>query len=110
MLVRNFNLKDIKEYEDNTGANILNFFNDISFTNLIELVKLGNGKCDDEVACKIVDDYLSIPDNTLLSGILEIKEKLLGYGNNNEIDENSEDTVDITKYNSLTELYMHFNM
>ena len=41
---------------------------------------------------------------------MEIKEKLLGYGNNNEIDENSEDTVDITKYNSLTELYMHFNM
>lgn len=110
MLVRNFNLKDIKEYEDSTGANILNFFNDISFTNLIELVKLGNGKCDDELACKIVDDYLSIPDNTLLSGILEIKEKLLGYGNNNEIDENSEDTVDISKYNSLTELYMHFNM
>ena len=88
MLVRNFNLKDIKEYEDSTGVNILNFFNDISFSNLIELVKLGNGKCDDELACKIIEDYLSIPDNTLLSGILEIKEKLLGYGNNNEIDEN----------------------
>ena len=78
MLVRNFNLKDIKEYEDSTGANILKFFNDISFTNLIEIVKLGNGKCDDELACKIIDNYLSIPDNTLLSGILEIKEKLLG--------------------------------
>ena len=110
MLVRNFNLKDIKEYEDSTGANILNFFNDISFSNLIELVKLGNGKCDEDLACRIIEDYLSIPGNTLLSGILEIKEKLLGYGNNNEIDENSEDTVDITKYNSLTELYMHFNM
>ena len=110
MLVRNFNLKDIKEYEDSTGANILNFFNDISFSNLIELVKLGNGKCDEDLACKIIEDYLSIPDNTLLSGILEIKEKLLGYGDNSEIDENSEDTVDITKYSSLTELYMHFSM
>ena len=49
MLVRNFNLKDIKEYEDSTGANILSFFDNISFTNLIELVKLGNGKCDDEL-------------------------------------------------------------
>lgn len=110
MLVRNFNLKDIKEYEDNTGANILNFFNDISFTNLIELVKLGNGKCDDELAYEILDNYLKEDGNTLLSGLLEIKEKLLGYGSNNEIDENSEDTVDITKYNSLTELYMHFSM
>ena len=110
MLVRNFNLKDIKEYEDNTGANILNFFNDISFSNLIELVKLGNGKCDDELAYEILANYLKEDGNTLLSGLLEIKEKLLGYGDNNEIDENSEDTVDITKYSSLTELYMHFNM
>ena len=110
MLVRNFNLKDIKEYEDSTGANILSFFDNISFSNLIELVKLGNGKCDEDLACKIIEDYLSIPDNTLLSGILEIKEKLLGYGNNNEIDENSEDTVDITKYSSLTDLYTHFSM
>lgn len=110
MLVRNFNLKDIKEYEDSTGANILNFFNDISFSNLIELVKLGNGKCDDELAYEILDNYLKEDGNTLLSGLLEIKEKLLGYGDNNEIDENNEDTVDISKYNSLTELYMHFNM
>ena len=111
MLVRNFNLKDIKEYEDSTGANILNFFNDISFTNLIELVKLGNGKCDDELACKIIDNYLSIPDNTLLSGLLEIKEKLLGTSetSDDELVDNN-DTIDITKFESLTDLYTHFSM
>ena len=110
MLVRNFNLKDIKEYEDSTGANILSFFDNISFSNLIELVKLGNGKCDDELAYEILDNYLKEDENTLLSGLLEIKEKLLGYGDNNEIAENNEDTVDISKYNSLTDLYTHFNM
>lgn len=110
MLVRNFNLKDIKEYEDNTGANILSFFDNISFSNLIELVKLGNGKCDDDLACRIIEDYLSIPDNTLLSGILEIKEKLLGVGDNNDNDVTDEDKIDITKFSSLTDLYMHFNM
>lgn len=110
-LVRKFYLKDIKEYEDETGNSILKFFNDIKISNLIELIKLGNNNCEDDVAYRILDDYLSIEGNTILTAILEIKEKLLGTGetSDDELVDNS-DMIDITKFESLTDLYTHFSM
>lgn len=110
MLIRNFNLIDIKNYEDETGNNILSFFNDIKFSNIIDLIKLGNGNCDDDRASRILEDYLKIEENNLLSAIIEIKEALLGVGDNKNNDVPDDDKVDITKYDSLTELYTHFNM
>lgn len=110
MLIRNFNLIDIKNYEDETGNNILSFFNDIKFSNIIDLIKLGNGNCDDDRASRILEDYLKIEENNLLSAIIEIKEALLGVGDNENNDVPDDDKVDITKYDSLTELYTHFNM
>ena len=38
----------------------------------------------------------------------EIKEALIGVGDNNEADD--EDKIDITEFSSLTDLYTHFNM
>ena len=110
-LVRKFYLKDIKEYEDETGNSILKFFNDIKISNLIELIKLGNNNCEDDIAYRILDYYLSIEGNTILTAILEIKEKLLGISETSDdelIDNN--DTIDITKFESLTDLYTHFSM
>lgn len=110
-LVRKFYLKDIKEYEDETGNSILKFFNDIKISNLIELIKLGNNNCEDDIAYRILDDYLSIEGNTILTAILEIKEKLLGTGetSDDELADNN-DIIDITKFESLTDLYTHFSM
>ena len=110
-LVRKFYLKDIKEYEDETGNSILKFFNDIKISNLIELIKLGNNNCEDDIAYRILDDYLSIEGNTILTAILEIKEKLLGTSetSDDELVDNN-DTIDITKFESLTDLYTHFSM
>ena len=110
MLVKNFNLIDIKKYEDETGNNILSFFNDIKFSNLVDLIRLGNGNCDEDRAYRILDDYLRLEENSLLSAILEIKEKLFGIGDNTDNDVNDEDKIDITKYSSLTELYTQFSM
>lgn len=110
MLIRNFNLIDIKNYENETGNNILSFFNDIKFSNLIDLIKLGNGGCDDETASMILENYLANEDKTLLDAMLEIKETLLGVGDNNDSDVPDEDKIDITKCNSLTDLYINFNM
>ena len=110
-LVRKFYLKDIKEYEDETGNSILKFFNDIKISNLIELIKLGNNNCEDDVAYRILDYYLSIEGNTILTAILEIKEKLLGISgtSDDELVDNN-DMIDITKFETLTDLYTHFSM
>lgn len=110
MLIRNFYLSDIKKYEDKTGNNILSFFNDIKFSNIIDLIKLGNGNCSEEEASEILDNYLKEKENTTLSAILEIKEALLGIGDNTDNDVSDEDKIDITSYDSLTELYTQFNM
>lgn len=110
MLVRNFYLKDIKKYEDETGNNILSFFEDIKFSNMIDLIRLGNNNCSEEQACDMLEKYLANDSNTIVSVMLEIKENLLGIGDNSDNDVPDEDKVDITNYNSLTDLYTQFNM
>lgn len=110
MLVRNFYLKDIKKYEDETGNNILSFFNDIKFSNMIDLIRLGNNNCSEEQACDMLEKYLANDSNSIVSVMLEIKENLLGIGDNSDNDVPDEDKVDITNYNSLTDLYTQFNM
>ena len=110
MLVKNFYLKDIKKYEDETGNNILSFFNDIKFSNMIDLIRLGNNNCSKEQASKILDEYLAQDNHTILSVMLEIKENLIGIGDNNDNDVDDNDKIDITSYNSLTDLYNQFNM
>ena len=110
MLVKNFYLKDIKKYEDETGKNILSFFDDIKFSNMIDLIRLGNGNCSEEQACDMLDKYLANESNSIVSAMLDIKECLLGIGDNNNNDVPDEDKIDITSYNSLTDLYTHFNM
>lgn len=108
-IIKNFNLIDIKRYEDETSNNILSFFDDIRFSNIIELVRLGNGNCSEEKASELLDDYLST-DKTLLDAVLEIKESLLGIGDNDDNDVADSDKMDITKYNSLTDLYIEYSM
>ena len=86
MLVKNFYLKDIKQYEDETGNNILSFFNNIKFYNMIDLIRLGNNNCSEEQASNILEKYLVEDDNnSIVSAMLEIKEALLGLGDNNDL-------------------------
>ena len=110
MIVKNFYLKDIKKYEEDTGKNILSFFEDIKFSNLIDLIRLGNNNCSDKQAAEMLEKYLANDNNTIVSVMLEIKESLLGIGDNNDNDVPDEDKIDITNYNSLTDLYNNFNM
>lgn len=110
MLIKHFYLKDIKKYEDETGNNILNFFNDIRFSYIIDLVRLGNNYCSEEQACNILDKYLENESNSIVSAMLEIKESLIGIGDNNDNDVDDNDKIDITSYNSLTDLYTQFGM
>lgn len=110
MLIRNFYLKDIKEYEDATGNSILSFFDKVTFSNIIELIMLGN-KCSETQACNILDDYMAEKEeNTMVSAMLEIKEKLLGIGDNDDNTIDEKDKIDISKYNTLTDVYSEFGM
>ena len=109
MLVRSFNLLDIKNYEYTTGNNILSYFNDIKFDNMLDLISLGNNNCGDEAASEILDNYLK-SGKSYVDAVLEIKEALIGKGANDEDDVDEEDKIDISKYESLTDLYIYFSM
>jgi hypothetical protein len=108
LIIRNFNLIDIKKYEYETGYNILSFFNDIRFEYIIDLISLGNGRCSEELAGDILDRYMKT-GKTLIDAMLEIKEALIGQRDNTE-DTDDTDTIDISEYNSLTDLYINFSM
>lgn len=108
MLVINYNLLDIKNYEQETGNSILAFFNDIKISNILDLIKLGNGNCSEEKASQLLDNYLE-HDGTLVDAMLEIKKILIGVGNNEDIDSEA-DIIDISDYDSLTDLYITFSM
>lgn len=109
LLVRNYNLIDIKEYEAVNCVNILDIFNSMSVNGLIDLIKLGNGKCNDKEACDKLDEYLENEENSLITAFIEIKNKLLGTSD--EVNNKDTDgTFDITEYDSLTDIYIHFNM
>lgn len=110
MLVRNFNLLDIKKYEESTGNNILQFFSNINIANLLDLVRLGNGYCSLERAAEILDAYFE-SDGTIFDAMIEIKNALIGTGDNSKEDDSDDDSkIDISKYESLTDLYINFSM
>lgn len=108
MLVRNYNLLDIKNYEQETGNSILAFFDDIKVSNMLDLIKLGNGNCSEEKASQLLDNYLE-HEGTLVDAMLEIKQILIGVGSNEDIDSEA-DVIDIADYDSLTDLYITFSM
>lgn len=102
MLIRRFRIKDIREFEDDNNANILKYFDTLKIEQIISLVSLGNGRCSEEEASEILDKYLE--NHTFMDAVLEIKEALIGKGDN-ETDTEESDDIDITEYGSLTELY-----
>ena len=99
---------DIKKYEQDSGNNILSFFYNISIDNILDLISLGNGCCSKERASEILDGYLE-NDGTLLDAFIEIKYCLIGVGDNDDEDDNT-DKIDITEYDSLTDLYIRYSM
>lgn len=108
MLVNKYKLIDIKNYESEQRVNILEYFNDIRIDRIIELIRLGNNNCEINVAAKILDDYLE--DHSIMDAILEIKKALIGVGDNTKEETQGGKTINITKYKSLTDLYIVYCM
>jgi len=55
MLVKNFYLNDIKKYELEHEISVLSLFRNMSITNVVGLIQLGNNMCSEEEACGILD-------------------------------------------------------
>lgn len=104
MLVRRFKVSDIRDYEYEHGVNVLDYLKQINISGLLELTSLGNGRCSIENAADILDKYLD-SGGSIESGVLEIKEGLIGKGENEDGDNDDNTLMDITELKSLTELY-----
>lgn len=105
MLVKRFNLKDIKEYEQDTGISVIELFNDVTDDyNIVELVKLGNVNYDDTKASSAIDEYLD-SGKSYGDAYNEIRECLMG-----KVSLSESDKIDIDKYSSLTEVYTDIGM
>ena len=68
MLVTKYYLSDIRDYEDETGKSVLGLFQEISVSNLITLVMLGNRSVTEKQASTLIDVYLqehSIPESNI---------------------------------------------
>lgn len=104
MLVKQFFIKDLKNYEVNTGNSVIKLFNEFDIHNLLVLISLGNGGCGEEAASTILDNYLmQSEDNSLITALQDIRKCLLGE-NSTDIDDTQEG-IDISKYKNITELY-----
>lgn len=104
MLVKRFKVSDIRDYEYEHGVNVLDYLKQINISGLLELTSLGNGRCSIETAADILDRYLD-DGGSIESGVLEIKEGLLGKGENEDGDNDDNTLMDITELKSLTDLY-----
>lgn len=112
MLLRSVYLKDIREYEESTGKNILRFFDKCSVSNMIEFIHIFKKELTEEEICRMLDDYLSDENNGIVDAYLELRQALLGYKSdeNDEVVSDEEDTEqtyeDITQYEFLSDYYM----
>lgn len=103
-LVKRFYLKNIREYEENTNKNILDLLKAIKISNLLELIRIGNSMCSEDEAIEKLDEYIK-EGNSVMDAFLDIKEELTGKRQNEEFDKENKELIDISKYESLTELY-----
>lgn len=107
-LIRGYKLIDIKEYEYSTGNSVLKIFNNISISGLITLVSLGNNSCEEEMASQLLDKYLE--EHNIEQAFRECRTELLGENSENDKEYGEGQSIDITSYETLTDIYMKFCM
>lgn len=106
MIIRQYKLKDIKNYEDTTHESILDFIFKPSFHGTVTLVSLGNN-------CINLDDAGNLLDNYIAQGhtffeVLQESQKLLLGEKSVDTEAKEEEVIDISKFKTLTDLYNHF--
>lgn len=109
MLVNKCYLRDIRDFEESTNMNILDLFNCLSFNNLATLIRIFNKGVSEDDAYRMIDNYLEYEKKSPIDAFNEIKEALFGYKIDIEV-EDDKCCEDVTKYNFLSDFYMHLCM
>lgn len=115
MLKNKCYLQSIRKYEDRTQNNVINFLDNFSINNIIQLLCIIYDTENEDEICKIIDSYIS-EDKDLFSLYEEVKDIILGYKSseveNNTSTENEEPSVieDVSNYKFLSDFYMHLCM
>lgn len=104
MVVRFYNLNDIKMYELTNNVSLLDMLNDLTISNLVELIKLGNNKCSDEAAYEIIDSATSCG-----LGLVDIHEEIRNCLFGRAMEEN-ETGIEVSKYKCATDIFMEIGM
>lgn len=124
MLVYQCYLKDIKEYEQRTRKNILRLFDNLSVSNMVEIISIFFKGMTEEEACLLIDDYMMQNNKGIWDVFNELRDALLGYSyledkkdrEDKEAEENKSNLLyegsaeDIKTYNFLSDYYMHLCM
>lgn len=99
MLVKKFYIKDIKDYEERSRKSVIDILAKFDFEGLLGLISIGNGsRLNEDEAGAILDRYLF--NHTVVDAFREVREALFGSE-----PKESEKSVDITDYQSLTDVY-----
>lgn len=105
MLVRKYYTKDIRDYEDDNRTSILKLCRTLSLSGLIDLVRLGNNMISEEEAGELVDDYIA--EYGIKAAYDEIKDCLFGRQVKEDGEPNG-DSLELDKYETLTDIYNMF--
>lgn len=104
MLIRAFNLENIKKYEIENNVSLIDILNTLTIDNLAILISIGNNMCSEEQAYEIIDKALD-EGKGIVDIHNEIRDSLFGRAL-----EEDESGIDITKCKTLTDVFMNISM
>ena len=108
-LLSGFYLKDIVLWERENNANFASLLSPYDIDGLATMLCIGNGGISKGFAFKMMDDYLA-DDNSIYDIFLYIHKELFGRDYEDKSSENEKDSVKVSSYSNLTELYNSFCM
>lgn len=109
MIINKCYLKDIRDYEDRTGKNILDLFKEVSILNVIEIIQAIKPSITENESIAFIDSYFNA-GGSLYDLMLELRNVILGY----EIDDDGtkdknegKNVENIEEYKTMTDFYMN---
>ena len=112
MIINKCYLKDIRDYEDKTGKNILSLFENYSISNLLEIMQAMKPELTEEDCIVIIDNHFS-NGGSIDEIFLELRNVLVGYeiiGDGTKDSDEKQPVENIENYKTLTDFYIHLSM
>ena len=112
MIINKCYLKDIRDYEDKTGKNILSLFENYSISNLLEIMQAMKPELTEDDCIAIIDNHFS-NGGSIDEIFLELRNVLVGYeiiGDGTKDSDEKQPVENIENYKTLTDFYIHLSM